>query len=190
MNSNCSTPQWRNTSRAYGAISLSLHWLMALLIFFMFALGWGREFVPGVWKPIMMDAHKFIGILILTLVLFRLGWRLYTPPPPLPDKHSKLYAIAAHIAHGALYFFLFAMPISGWAMMSVSGRPVYVLDIISLPPLLNKSPLLVPMLKDSHEFMAYGFAALITAHTAAALFHHFILKDGIFLRISTFSKME
>src|SRR5690242_6666409 len=77
---------WRNSPRNYGAISFILHWLMALLVFFMFVLGWGQSFVPSLWKPVMMQIHVGLGILILFLFLARIAWRIYNcPPKPLPS---------------------------------------------------------------------------------------------------------
>lgn len=177
--------RWRNSSEAYGIVSRFFHWLTALLVFVMLGLGWGREVMPGAWRPAMMDWHKSIGITILVLFAARLFWRLYTKPPRLPETLSRLSKHAAHGVHGLLYLTLAALPLSGWLMLSAMGRPPSLFGLAVLPPLIDKAPGLVPLLKNAHELMAYGLVALVVAHVAAALLHHFFYKDDILRRMWT-----
>lgn len=180
--------KWRNSSEAYGTVSRMFHWLTALLVFVMLALGWGRDFAPGAWRSVMMDLHKSTGIVILALVVARALWRLYTKPPVLPDTLSRLSKGAAHGVHGLLYLMLAALPLSGWLMLSAMGRGPSLFGLASLPPLMDKAPGLVPLLKNAHGLMAYGLAALVAAHVAAALLHHFFYKDDILRRMLPFSE--
>ena len=174
---------WRNTSNSYGIVSVCFHWLIALLISAMLALGWGREYAPTTWRPIIMDIHKFTGILILALVFFRIIWKLATPQPELPASLSKFYKLLAHAGHWALYFMMFAMPISGWAMISASGKTVYFLDLIALPPLMQKNLPWRAFLENLHSVMAFMLAGLIVEHIAAALLHHYVFKDDVLRRM-------
>ena len=55
-------------------------------------------------------AHKSIGITVLALVLFRLGWRLYAgAPKPVPGVPSWQERIAS-ATHVLLYVLMFAIP--------------------------------------------------------------------------------
>src|SRR5437868_11460438 len=88
-----------------------LHWLIALLIFTQFALGW----LAATWRlsPTKLDLfvwHKSIGMLVLTLVVLRLVWRLATPAPPLPAGMPAWERAAAHTSHGLLYLVMLGMP--------------------------------------------------------------------------------
>lgn len=176
-------PSWRNSPINYGAISRSLHWLMALLVFVMLGLGWGRNFAPGPWKPVMMQAHTGTGISLLFLLAMRIFWRLYNRPPRLIESLSPAAKLAAHAMHWVLYIMLFMMPFSGWIMVSAMGRQPSFFGLFDLPPLVRKTPSLVPLLKEFHSFMAYGFSALIIMHMAAALLHHFVYRDETLARM-------
>lgn len=180
--------QWHNSQSHYGAISLFLHWLMAILIIIMLALGWGREYAHGETKTLMMDAHKTIGVLILILICLRLSWRFYSRVPLLPETLSHNKKLVAHATHALLYFLIFVMPFSGWLMMSAMGRPLYVFRVILLPPLIQNSSDLVPLLKEIHEISAYGLCFLMSLHLSAALIHQYIYKDDIMRRMLPFLK--
>lgn len=174
---------WRNSSKNYGVVSLSLHWLMALLVFAMLALGWGGGFAPGPWKPMMMQGHVGCGVALLILFFARFFWRIYNRPPRMPPGLSPAMQLAAHGVHGILYVMLLLMPLSGWVMLSAMGRPPSFFGIFDLPPLLEKTLWLVPLSKEAHSFMAIGFSALIALHVAAALVHHFFYRDETLARM-------
>lgn len=169
--------------QTYHPLSRAIHWLMAALIFIMLGLGWGREFAPHEWGRSIMSTHKAIGVLLIFLIIFRIGWRIYKKPPTYSAALSKPLKIAAHIAHGVLYLLLIVMPVSGWAMVSAKGRAASIYGILTLPPLMDKTPALETPLEDFHATCAFILAGLIALHIGAVLYHHFILKDQILRRM-------
>ena len=71
---------WRYTPTA-----IALHWLLALLLTAMAAVGWymmSVEHEPGAER--LFDLHKSAGLLVGLLVLVRVGVRLLNKPQPLP----------------------------------------------------------------------------------------------------------
>lgn len=179
---------WRNSLRRYGAVSLSLHWGMALLVFLMLGLGWGREYAPGIWKPLITQMHVAAGVLLLGLLPVRLFWRFYDRPPALVESLIPVQRLAAHAMHYLLYILLFAMPLSGWLMLSAMGRRPSFLGVIELPLVLEKTPSLVPVFKSVHGLMALGFAAFVILHLGAGLLHHFVHRDETLTRMLPFLK--
>lgn len=175
--------QLKNSQTSYGAISLFLHWLMAFFVIAMLMIGWGRDYTHGELKSFLMDIHKSTGIMILLLMTCRLVWRLASPPPHLPAEMPKTTKYAAHGAHTALYILMFLMPISGWLLVSAVGRTIDFLGVIPLPSLMEKTQSYAPMIKETHEIMAYGLAGLILLHAAAGIFHHVVHKDDILERM-------
>lgn len=167
----------------YGAVSQFLHWLTALAVLLMLGLGWGREFAPGPWKPFLIETHKSLGLALLALILFRALWRLMSKPPKLPEGTPFHIELAAQIVHAALYTTLVAMPLSGWAMISAMGRDAWFLGFLKLPGLLDKTPSLVPFLKETHEVIAWALVAFVALHIGGALYHQLILKDGLLRRM-------
>jgi cytochrome b561 len=159
---------------------------MALLVFAMLGLGWGRTFAPGIWKPLITQAHVITGMLLLILLPVRLCWRFYDKPPALLESLLPVQKLAAHAMHILLYILLFVMPLSGWLMLSAMGRKPSFLGVFELPPLLQKTPSLVPVLKSLHGLMAQGFAVFVILHLAAGLLHHFVHRDETLTRMLPF----
>ncbi len=167
----------------YGRVARLLHWLIAALVFIMLAIGWCMDLFPKEWKTSALGIHKSIGILILLLATIRLIWRLRHHAPQLPAAMPAWEIRAALSAHYLLYALLFAMPLTGWAMTSAKGRPAMFLGVIPLPDLVAPDKALGHNLESLHGYLAYALAALIAFHAAAALYHHYILKDNILMRM-------
>src|SRR5207248_4153792 len=92
-----------------------------------------------------------LGITILGLALIRLMWRWANPTPPLPDTLRPYERALARFTHAALYFLLFAMPLSGWMMSSARGFPVSWFGFFQLPDLVPKSKPLYEALLTTHQ---------------------------------------
>jgi cytochrome b561 len=177
------TLAWRNDLTRYGSVSRLFHWLIATLIVVMLGLGWSMDIIPKEWKPVWLGTHKSLGIIILALATARLGWRLYNPPPPFPKELQRWEQIAAMTAHWLLYGFLFAMPLTGWAMTSAKGKPIMFLGMVQLPDFIAPDRALGKWLEEIHGDLAYLLAATIFLHAAAALHHHFIRKNSVLMRM-------
>ena len=88
--------------------------------------------------------------------------------------------LAAYLSHYALYALMIAMPLLGWAMLSAAAYPVVLFGGVHLPAILPQSDSLHALLWDAHFYLAFAFFALILTHVAAALFHAFVRRDGVF----------
>ena len=103
-----------NTPERYGVISAAFHWLSAIIVYGMFALGlWmvTLSYYDG-WYHKAPELHKSIGILLMMGLVIRVLWRVISPPPgPLPS-YSPMTRLAAKAGHLALYLLLFAIGIS------------------------------------------------------------------------------
>ena len=174
---------------SYGRIAKGLHWLMALMIIGLLAVGLymtGMENSSDKFR--LYGLHKATGIMVLVLVCFRLFWRFVHTPPPLPPHMKWVERMAAHSSHAVLYIIMFVLPLSGWAMSSAAGFPVSVYGFFTLPNLIAPNKELVDLLKEVHELIAYGLIGLIGLHMSAALFHHFYHKDDVLTRMVPFRK--
>lgn len=168
----------------YDALAQLLHWLVVVLIVVQFVLANRAHDLPaGLAKLAVLSQHKSFGITILALAVIRLAWRFVSPPPPLPAGMRPLQRIAAQVSHAALYFLLFAMPLSGWAMSSAANYPVSWFGMVQLPDFVAPAEALHEALEETHEVMADILLVLALLHTAAAFKHHFIDKDGLLWRM-------
>lgn len=176
--------QIKNTPQRYGAVAILLHWLIALLVISLLALGLymaGLAISPQKLK--LYGWHKEWGILVLGLVILRILWRWLNLVPLLPATLPGWQKWAAHAVHWAFYVFLFAMPLTGWLMSSASDLPVSFFGWLTLPDLIGPNKQFAALLRDLHEWLGYGLIATICLHTGAALQHHFINKDDILRRM-------
>src|SRR5580700_4490616 len=174
----------RNTTHRWGALAQLFHWVIVLLIVAQFTLATMWDDLPaGPKKLTLLARHKSIGITVLVLVLLRLGWRWANPTPALPDDLRPYERKLARLTHVLLYVLLFAMPLSGWMMSSARGFPVSWFGFFQLPDLVPKNKSLYHALVTTHGTLALLLGAVIVLHVAAALKHHFVLKDDTLRRM-------
>jgi cytochrome b561 len=171
--------------KLFSPLQRLLHWLMAICILTMLCVGVGMvsTITPSYLK--LVSLHKSLGIAILVLAIIRIVVRLMYGAPSLPKDLPEVLKIAAHLSHYALYFFMIALPLIGWGMMSAESYPIVVFGHVLLPPILPESRTLHAMLWTAHHYLALAFFALILAHIAAALFHALVRRDGVFQQMAS-----
>lgn len=172
----------KNTYYSYGIVSITFHWLIALLIISMLALGLYMVDLPiGLTKMKLYRWHKEWGILILGIVLLRLFWRAINVRPRLNiEAWEKLIA---RLTHHMLYILMVMMPLTGWCMSSAAGLSVSFFGIMVMPDIISPDATLRPIFAKLHQSLAYLLIALIILHVLAALKHHFINRDDVLRRM-------
>lgn len=156
-----------------------LHWLMAAMVLAMLYVGAGMVASLDL-RPTLLALHRPIGVTILVLVVVRLAYRLRNPPPSLPADLPRWQAHAATASHWLLYGLLFAMPLIGWSMLSAGAYPIVLWGGLQLPSIMPHSPTLYTILRTAHTWLAMLLFAAILLHIAAALFHAWVRRDGVF----------
>jgi cytochrome b561 len=178
----------RNTNTRWGIIAQLLHWAIVALIITQFVLGYKAYFSTGLAKLSPVVWHKSWGITILALATIRLVWRLFNPTPLLPPTLKPWERSAAHVTHYGLYILLFAMPLTGWIASSARSFPVSWFGWFQLPDLVGANRPMYDVLMTAHFWMSWAVVAIAGLHVAAALKHHFILKDDVLRRMLPFTK--
>lgn len=171
-------------NQRYTSTAIFLHWLMALGLVGTFALGYymeGLPFSPAKLKYIAW--HKWAGISLLLLVVLRVAWRLTHRVPELGTHMRPIAKAAAHWGHWVLYVLMFAIPLSGWLASSAQGVSVVWFGVWQLPDLIAKNKEIGTQLQQLHMVLNYVFLVGVVGHVAAALYHHFIQKDGLLRRM-------
>ena len=178
-----------NSTTRYGWAAITLHWLIAAIFIGQFALGFVMVRLSSQRTAFeLIQLHKSFGFLLLGLVILRIAWRLGNAAPALPRAVGPFERRTAPLAHLALYAFQLALPLSGWALVSVS-----MLEIPSMPFNLFVMPNLPLAESDAaegfwtaaHWYLAYAGMVLVALHLAAALRHHFWLRDTVLTRMIT-----
>jgi cytochrome b561 len=171
---------------AYTLKARVLHWLSAILILLMIPLGvviandWG-----GPFQDRLYDLHRSLGITLIPLVLLRLYSRWAEPPQPLPQDIPPFQRLVAHATHGCLYGLLLVQPILGWMATSAFRAPVSVFGLFELAPICPENRDTSERLFLAHAVIGGALTALVIAHIAAALYHHFVRRDRVLMRIIT-----
>ena len=161
-----------------------LHWLMAILLFGLLALGFYMQDLPlSPDKLKLYSWHKWAGVTAFLLVAFRLFWRVTHRPPALPESMPKIMQFAAHAGHLMLYVLMIAIPLSGWLMSSAKGFQTVYFGVLPIPDLLDKNKEVGDLLALVHKSLNLLFVAVLAGHIGAALKHHFIDKDDILTRM-------
>ncbi|MBQ0758625.1 MAG: cytochrome b [Zhongshania sp.] len=175
----------KNTPSRYGWLSVSIHWLMALTVIGMFALGiWMRQL--SYYDPWYKDGptiHKSIGILLFILLLARIVWRNINIRPSDDPALKAWERITAHLTHFALYGLMLALMIAGYLISTADGRPIDVFNLFSVPATLHGLADQEDIAGEIHEILAWALVLLAGVHALAALKHHFINRDSTLLKM-------
>jgi cytochrome b561 len=175
----------------YSAVAQGFHWIIAGLIVTQFTLAWMADDLPlGMHKLALLARHKSFGMTVLMLAALRLLWRLFNRPPELPAGMSKVERKLARGTHAAFYFFLFAMPLTGWLMSSAKNYSVSWFGRFTWPDLIGKNERAFELLKTTHQTLSWLLFSLAILHILAALKHHFWDKDDVLKRMLPFTKSE
>ncbi|MGA1684330.1 MAG: cytochrome b [Gemmobacter sp.] len=153
---------------AYSRTQIRLHWAVFVLIALQFIF---HEGIAEAWEQIeetgaaaggvLVLGHVAGGIAILALVVWRLVLRArHGVPPPLPGTPAATARLAA-LAHGGLYVLMLAMVATG-ALAWFGG---------------------IGVAAEAHEVLRVGLIALIALHVGAAIWHHFVRRDGVLARM-------
>jgi len=152
----------------YSSLQIALHWLVLVLVVVNLLLGQSMARVfearhggEAVVSAGPAYAHIAIGVTILLTMIARLAARLSRPVATAPDTPHRLLATLGRINHWAFYAMLLLIPLLGaiaWFGDSEAAGELHGLAIVVL-------------------------LVLIAIHVSAALFHHFVLGDGLIRRM-------
>lgn len=195
-----------NTATRYTRTAIVLHWLIALGIFAMFALGWYMTGLPkeapkassfdlfdlGIYtlqvaepispRTLYFNLHKSMGVTLLALIVLRILWRLTHEPPALLASLQVWERKLAKAGHHLLYLLMIAVPVSGLIMAIYSKYGVKWFGLPFIPGLGND-----PMRKayeQVHEILGIVLLVVVIVHVLGALKHKFIDKDETLKRMS------
>lgn len=173
----------------YTPVARILHWLTALAVLGLIGLGlWMVDLPIGLTKLYAFAWHKWIGLTVLLLTLLRWAWRALHPPPELPKSVTPWERALAPWAHILLLVLLLALPISGWLMSSAGGVKVIWFGTLPMPDLVSRDPDLFATLRTLHHWLAWTLMGVLVLHLGAVVRHDMLRRDGIFRRMSPFTR--
>lgn len=175
---------YSSPSPIYHPFSRGLHWLMALIMIGLLALGLvmsGLDPSPQKWQ--FYSFHKAMGMIALVLITIRIVWRLLTPPPTPLASHAAWERGLARITHILLYVGMVAMPVSGYVMSAAGGHNISFFGLFDVPLLIDKNEELGGLARTVHEIAGYTLIAVVVLHILGALKHVMIDRDATLRRM-------
>jgi len=175
---------WKNDEHRYGGLSIALHWLMLALMIGVYACIELKGNFPKGSEPreLLKHWHFMLGLAIFALVWLRLLARLIAPTPKIVPAIPAWQAILSKVVHLGLYVLMIGAPLAGWLILSAAGKPIPFFGL-ELPALIGHNPPLAGQIKEVHEFVGVAGYALIALHAAAALVHHYVMRDNTLTRM-------
>lgn len=153
----------------YRASQITLHWIIAALVLFQLLFGGAMENAVRAARrgepltggeALGANLHIWVGFAVLGLVLVRILLRLRHGAPALPEATGAVIGFLGRASHFLFYVLLVLAP--------VSGIVAYYF---------------VPEAGNAHRLFKPAFVLLIALHVAASLWHQFIRRDGLLLRM-------
>jgi cytochrome b561 len=180
--SSASTTRMPRTAR-YTPLQIALHWLIALGIVTLLALGLYMVSLPrGLpLKSTLLNLHKSIGLTVFLLVVIRIAARAARSAPPLPPMRPWQRA-AAHATQGLLYVGMVAMPVTGYLGSSFNRFGTRFWGI-ALPQWGWDDAHLRSIFFGIHQVLAWAMIVLVVVHVLGALKHQLIDRDNLLARM-------
>ncbi len=171
--------QQRPTTR-YGTVAQIFHWVTAMLVLLAFIYGPGgsEQRIYALAADFDRQLHETLGMSVFVLVVLRVLWRMIDTRPD-PISSPRWMELSAKGAQGALYLLMFALPITAVTGAWLEGHPVTLLAGVQIAPLLGLSHGAGATLATLHGWLGDAILWLAGLHALAAIFHHFVLKDGV-----------
>jgi len=177
--------QLSNNDSRWGIVAQSFHWLIALLILAAWATHFMHELAPehSPTAAMWMNYHKSCGITVFFLFWLRLVWRL-SQPAPKPVIVTPWQDRIARLVHLGLYIVMIAMPVTGILITEYGGHPASWFGLFTLPGFVTPDKPSGHLFHFLHTDVFWlVLLGLVGLHVAAALWHQFVVKDGVLGRM-------
>ncbi len=164
----------------YGRVAQSLHWLTAFLVLvaFIYGPGGSEERVYSAARDFDRQLHETLGLTVFTLAILRVIWALLDTRPE-PPAAPRWMGAGAKAVQGALYVLLLLLPITAITGAWLEGHPLTLLAGVEIAPRLGLSHDLGATIAELHTWLGDAVMWLAGLHAVAALYHHFLMRDGV-----------
>lgn len=171
----------RSSPTQYGVVPIIVHWLTAILVITTIVLGFlSASSADDGFRKLVLSFHLPIGLAILALTVFRIGWWVFAdryPADPLgtPPMQARI-VLWSHIG---FYVLLMLMTLSGIGLVALSDAAdvIFADGSAALPDFSDYAPMI------GHGLGALLITALVVVHIGAVIYHQMVRKDGLIHRM-------
>jgi len=169
-----------SSSVRYSTPTKIFHWVTAVLVLIAFIYGPGgsEQRVYSAARDFDRQLHESLGLCIFALVVARVLWRPFDKRPEPPNVPRWMRVTAGGV-QAALYVLLFALPLTAISGAWLEAHPLTLLGGVTIPSPLPESHALGAGIAAIHGWLGDTIMWLAGAHACAALFHQYVLKDGV-----------
>ena len=176
------SPHRSDTVARYSGAAIAFHWVMFVLVVIVGILGLLHDSWPKQTQRFWINIHALMGLALWLTLFARAWWRVKHRPPPLMDGIGAFSRHASRLMHFTLYLLLFVIPILGIITFVYHGR-VFDFGMFTVDFAIKSNRAVFHPTEDWHGYLAYALFALAALHALAALWHQFILRDGLLTRM-------
>ena len=167
-------------SPRYDAVTIWLHWTIVVLV----AAQWlGAELIDyapdRATHKLYWSIHIVLGLVFAATVIFHVIWRM-TGGRKLPTSSEEGWKLATATMHLLLYWIPLILALLGIGIVLARGWTVFGIVIPMMP---GGSKPLSREIHEIHEWTAHVLVFLATGHALAALYHRYVLHDGVLRRM-------
>jgi cytochrome b561 len=167
---------------AYDRISQILHWLLALLVFFLILFHPSTEEGHRQSSDLSAIIHVSAGVMLFIFLLTRIIWRINFAFVPATPEGDEVQTRVRKFTHLAFYIFMLLSPLLGVAVSLSSDLNIRIFNLLEIPRLITDESR-HDLLRSLHGFSADVLLYLSVVHVSAALYHQFWLKDRLINRM-------
>jgi cytochrome b561 len=162
--------------------TIAAHWGTVLAIVISVIAIYFRDLLEDkVLRQFLLDLHRQLGLLVLIVVPLRLAARWWLGFTDHAGHMPAALRWSAKACHVLLYAALVITPILGWGATNAHRTALTFFGMLPLPNLVAADPDVADALDDYHTWGFYTLAAIVTLHVLAALWHHYVLRDGVLI---------
>lgn len=174
----------------YAVIQKILHWVIGLIIIVdLFAAQKFGDFMENWDRLESRSDHATLGVTVAVLFLLRMFFRYRYGAPPLSKTMPNWQIYIARFTHFLFYIIIAFLLLSGLLTAFNADSQIMIYQIFNIVS-ANPSESSFVTFRQFHELMTNILIALIVLHIIAALYHHFVVRDGITRRMLIFWRSE
>ena len=166
----------------YDRFAIALHWLTVALVLTQFVLAETWDWFAKPTHHLMVVAHMSFGILLTVVIATRIAWRL-VPGHQMPPAVSGWMEMASKAVHYLLYAMLAAEAVLGFVLRWSGNESMSFFGLQIPPPFAPFSKPAHRLIGHLHEWNGWAIVILAAGHAAAALYHHYVLRDRVLSRM-------
>ncbi len=174
----------RSTGEEWGWVTRALHWFIGLTVLGMISAGLYAKSLD-VSTPEgdlqyfrVIDTHKSLGLLVITLMVFRVVWRLSELTPRVPADVPTWEVVLARVTQLLIYLALFLIPVSGFFWATAYGEPVRFFGM-KLPGFVHVRGVQATLAHHFHIVAAFVLMVFLALHVSGALKNHFVSRNDV-----------